>query len=117
MANKRFWERFKEQQEAEANKAAATGKPTDPLKPEIDKNNPLYASDEEVQEWIRDYGFRLPEEDPTGGGFVCDYFPNLEEDITLQKRILFNHYRIYELLMAEYVAEQKKKDATLRIIK
>lgn len=114
MANKRFWERYREEQKA---KAAEEGNAVTAPVPEEVKDDPYRASDEEIRGWIEDYGFRLPDEDPTDGGFVCDYFPDLEEDVDLQKRILYNHYRIYEFLMAEYMEEQKKKDAVLRVIK
>ena len=72
------------------------------------------AADDEIKSWIEDYGFRLPDENPKGGGFVCDYFPELEEDKELQKRILYNHYRIYELLMEEYMRRERSSISQLR---
>lgn len=79
----------------------------------------LLASDEEIDEWIEDYRFRLPEEDPENGGIVCDYFPDIVEDKELQERLLYNTHRIREELIRRFHEEQEHdaRTAALRRIK
>ena len=68
----------------------------------------LTATPEEIDAMIEEYGFRLDEEDPENGGFLCDYFPSLEEDPELQRKILYNQYHIYQTLLARYKDELEK---------
>ena len=68
----------------------------------------LLATPEEIDELIEEYGFRLDEDDPENGGFLCDYFPTLEEDPELQRKILYNQYHIYQTLLMRYKDELEK---------
>lgn len=63
---------------------------------------------EEVNRLIDMYGFTLPEEDPEGGGFVCEYFPELEENHELQEKILSCHQEILEELQRRRKEEQTR---------
>ena len=71
----------------------------------------LRASTQEIDEMIEEYGFRLDEDDPENGGFLCDYFPTLEEDPELQRRILYNQYRIYQELLSRYHEEKARLES------
>ncbi len=72
---------------------------------------------EEVNRLIDMYGFTLPEEDPEGGGFVCEYFPELEENHELQEKILNYSKDIYEELIRRYKQEKSECRGRLRRIK
>ena len=75
----------------------------------------LTMSLEEIDELIDVYGFHLPEEDPLGGGFLCDYFPEMETDRKLRDRILYNQYRIYEVLLGRYKDSEEHRVRLRRI--